>query len=346
MKKDFYNQSFITLNITEKFDNQLRWKIGLGTQPCIRTRIDKRCTFCGFKDLEQPIPAHSVDEVFQTLLENMPSDPIKRLELYVSGSFFDDVEVSPNARLNIIKAFDKTNIPELLIESRPEFITAANLNALAEIIDPQRITVGIGVETMDNQARKPLLKGTTTKKISQSIQLIAEAGMNFQAYMLLKLPNTKSDQEAVSSFMKDVDILLKLTQNQSCTVTIAIQPTFVAHNTPFEKDFKQGTFRPVWLYTIALVLEKLLALKEKYPRMRFILGNENDNVEVMAIPSNYANAIDYKPCSCSKSMREMLYHVNESEQQLISVIQQLLHSSCMCKSLWDAEMFKEHLTGQ
>jgi|WetSurMetagenome_2_1015567.scaffolds.fasta_scaffold20348_4 radical SAM enzyme (TIGR01210 family) len=338
MSNHQYNEAFITLNVTEKFEGQLRWKIGLGTHPCIRTRIDKRCTFCGFKDLEQPIPANQVDTVFQTLLESSPLELVKRLELYVSGSFFDDVEVSPNARLNILRCFAQNSIPEILIESRPEFITAANLNALAETIDPQRITVGIGVETMDDQARKPLSKGTTTKKISQSIQLIAQTGMNFQAYMLLKLPNAKNDQEAVSSFMKDVDILLKLTQNQSCTVTIAIQPTFVAHNTPFEQDFKKSTFRPAWLYTIALVLKKLLALKEKYPRMRIILGNENDNVEVIAIPSNYTNAIDYKSCSCSKSMREMLYHVNESEEALVKTIQFILHSSCSCKAIWESEM--------
>lgn len=338
MKESIYNQSVITLNITEKFDNQLRWKIGLGTHPCIRTRIDKRCTFCGFKDLEQPIPANQVDTIFQTLLENSPPNSVKRLELYVSGSFFDDVEVSPEARLNIIRAFAKTDIPDILIESRPEFITMANLKALVEIIDPQRITIGIGVETLNDQARKPLLKGTTTKKISQSIQLIAQMGMNFQAYMLLKLPQAHNDVEAVCNFMDDVQTLLKIIENQSVTFTVAIQPTFVAKNTTFEQDFKQQTFRPVWLYTIALTLQKLLSLKSKYPRINIILGNEKDNVDVIAIPSNYTHSTEYQPCTCSQSLREMLYHVNDSEEELIKTTQFILNYSCSCKEIWKAEM--------
>jgi len=332
------DKTYITLDLMEKFDGQLRWKIGLGTHPCIRTRVDKRCTFCGFTDLPHPLPANKVDTVFQTLLQRTPLDSVKRLELYVSGSFFDDVEVAPESRLAILRSFCQTPISEILIESRPEFITAANLNALTEVIEPHRITVGIGVETMNDEARKPLSKGTTTKKIVQSIQLIAQAGMNFQAYFLLKLPGAKNDQEAVQHFMKDVQTLLDLTQDQMCTITVALQPTFVAHNTAFVQDFEQGMFRPVWLYTIALVLQKLLRLKADYPRMQIILGNENDNVEVIAIPTNYADLATHQPCACSQSMRELLHHANESEQQLTSVIQQLLESPCACKLLWQKEM--------
>lgn len=333
-----HNQAYITLDTMEKFAGQLRWKVGLGTHPCIRTRVDKRCTFCGFRDLENPIPADEVGTVFQNLLKRTTIDSVKRLELYVSGSFFDDVEVSPQSRLAILRAFSDTHIPEILIESRPEFISATNLNALTEVVAPSRITVGMGVETMDDKVRKLLLKGTTTKKIIQGIQLIARTGMNFQAYLLLKPPGIKSDQEAVHSFMRDVQTLIKVTQDQACTLTIAVQPTFVARNTFVVLDFEQGQFRPVWLYTIALVLQKLLALKADNPQIRIILGNENDNVDVMALPANYTHPTAYQPCSCSQPMGKLLQHANDSEQSLKRVIHQLLKASCACKSLWQAEM--------
>lgn len=335
---DTHDKTYVTLDLMEKFDGQLRWKIGLGTQPCIRTRVDKRCTFCGFTDLQHPLPADKVDTVFQMLLQRTSLEAVKRLELYVSGSFFDDVEVTPASRLAILRTFRHSPISEILIESRPEFITAPRLNALTEVIEPHRVTVGIGVETMNDEVRKPLSKGTTTKKIVQSIQLIARAGMNFQAYFLLKPPGVSSDQAAVRRFLNDVQMLLDLTQDQQCTITIALQPTFVAHHTVFADDFKRGIFRPVWLYTIALVLQRLLLLKADHPRMRIILGNENDNVEVMAVPMNYANLTTYQPCSCSQPMREMLHHANESELQLIRATQQLLQSPCACRALWQKEM--------
>ncbi len=332
------NPTYITLNTMEKFAGQLRWKVGLGTLPCIRTRVDKRCTFCGFKDLENPLPADEVDTVFQNLLKRTTTDTVNRLELYVSGSFFDDVEVSPKSRLAILRTFSDTQIPEILIESRPEFIHATYLNALTTVVEPGRVTVGIGVETMDDKTRKPLLKGTTTKKIIQSIRLIAETGMNFQAYLLLKPPRVRSDREAVHGFMRDVQTLIDVTQDQACTLTIAVQPTFVAHNTVLVPDFEQGQFRPVWLYTIALVLQKLQAMKAENPRLRIILGNENDNVDVIALPANYTHPTAYQPCPCSPQIREHLQHANESEQDLERVLHQLLKTSCACQSLWQAEM--------
>lgn len=332
------NPTYVTLNTMEKFAGQLRWKVGLGTHPCVRTRVDKRCTFCGFKDLENPLPADEVNTVFQNLLKCTTIDSVNRLELYVSGSFLDDVEVSPKSRLAVLRAFSDTQIPEILIESRPEFIHQVNLNALTTVIEPSRVTIGIGVETMDDKARKPLLKGITTKKIIQSIQLIAKTGMNFQAYLLLKLPCVRSDREAVRHFMRDVQTLIDVTQDQACTLTIAVQPTFVARNTVTVPDFEHGKFRPVWLYTIALVLQKLWVLKAKNPQLRIILGNENDNVDVISLPSNYTHPTAYQPCSCSPKLRKLLQQVNESEQSLEIVIGQLLKNSCACQSLWQAEM--------
>lgn len=330
-------KKYITFDYREPFLTTSRWKLAIGTNPCVRTRLNKKCTFCGFVDLPTPLPADQIAQIFEKTLEDHSIDEICRLELFMSGSFFDDVEVSAQSRQTIFEMLNNTPISEILIESRPEFLDHDKLKLLTKVIDPSRIAIAIGVETMSDQNRRYLSKGMPTKKILQGIENISKLGMTFQAYLLLKLPHFSDDKQAITGFLQDVQSLLQFTRKQPVNLIIAVQPLFIAHNTVAINLFKQGVLRPPWLYTIAFVLKCLKKL-QKNDSFRIILGNEHDNIDLVAIPQNYTNPLHYEVCACSRAAKTQLHHINESTYSFDSIVESVLQISCHCQKLWYQEI--------
>lgn len=338
MNSYYYDyKKYITFDYREPFLTASRWKLAIGTNPCVRARLNKKCTFCGFVDLPAPLPANQVAQVFEKTLEDHSIGEICRLELFMSGSFFDDVEVSAQSRQTIFEMLNHTPISEILIESRPEFLDHDKLKSLTKAIDPSRIAIAIGIETMGDQHRKYLSKGMPTKKILQGIENISQCGMTFQAYLLLKLPHFVNDKQAITVFIQDVQLLLQFAQKHAVNLIVAVQPLFIAHNTVAINLFKQDKLRPPWLYTIAFVLKCLQTLQHSYP-FRIILGNEHDNIDLVAISQNYIHSLHYEVCACSHVAKIQLQHVNESAYSLDSIVESVLQPSCHCHKLWQQEI--------
>ncbi len=329
-----HNNGFITIDRKERFSNGLRWKLGINTNPCIQLRNGNRCIYCGFLTYSNPVSPSRVGEIFNEAFGSSDLSDIHRLELYVSGSFFDNDEVSFDSRLEIIKSISNSGIKEVVLESRPEFITEENLEPLANIIDPKKITIAVGVETMDDGLRYKLSKGFSTKNVVESLGRIARAGMNFQAYLLLNPPTINNDRKAVIDIINSSRELISLAKKLDCKLILAIQPFFVARNSIVAKDVpKKNSIRPPWLYTIALTLRLLDAIRiREKSNLRVILGNENDNVDPVLIPSNYTSKKDI--CPCTEKARKHLYETNISQKRRKEGVRRVLESTCDCKRIW------------
>jgi len=328
----------ITINRTERYSSGLRWKLGLNTNPCIQLRRGSRCVYCGFLNYTDPIPPYQVGNAFEEVLKHSDLSGLRRLELYVSGSFFDDDEVSPSARLEIVKSISHTDISEVLLESRPEFITATNLQSLAGIISPNRLTIAVGVETMNDDLRNSLSKGFSTQDVVRSLHTIGQAGMSFQAYLLLNPPSVNNDREALLDVINSSKEIIQITKAVNCNLTLAIQPFFLASNSIVADDpIQKDSIKPPWLYTIALTLKLLNVITENNrARPHILLGNENDNVDDIHAPSNYST--DGGVCSCSEEIRYHLREVNVSRDKLEETVQKVLDFPCNCRHVWAKEI--------
>ncbi len=325
----------------------MRWKLGIDTTPCIRSRKGKRCSFCGFLNRHGQVSPLQVGQVFNSVFLNRNLRNIDRIELYVSGSFFDDEEVSFNSRLEIIESIRESGIEEVVLESRPEFTTKENLQALANAIDPGRITIAVGVETTDDNLRRRLSKDFSMKDLTVTVDRIARAGMNFQAYLLLKPPAIINDREAVVDVIQSSRTIIGLTRRMNCPLTLAIQPFFLARNSVVAQEGLKGDhIRPPWLYTVALTVKLLDAMRARDSMCcRVILGNEVDNVDIVLASSNYSG--DGGVCSCSEGIRELLREINISRDKLEESVDSVLASQCRCKTAWQREigpMFGESLS--
>ena len=331
----------ITINKKEVYFDGLRWKLGINTNPCIQLRKGGRCTYCGFRNYPNLVPPENVGQVLEEILRNNDLTDVHRLELYVSGSFFDDDEVSFNSRLEVVRSVERSQIKEVLLESRPEFITGENLNPLVDIIDGRRITIGIGVETMDATVRNKLSKGFSTKDLTKSLSRIAQSGMNFQAYLLLNPPVINNDRDAVIDIVNSSTKIMSLTNKLNCPLVLAIQPFFLAGNSTIAQDpLQKDRVRPPWLYTVALTLRLLDNMRAKDKSgFSLVLGNEVDNVDTILLPSNYTGHGNV--CSCTERTRKYLREVNISRQKLREGVDMVLGSQCHCKIVWQNEIGRE-----
>jgi len=337
---------YITINTRERYGQGLRWKLGINTTPCIQSRKGKRCVFCGFLNHQGPVSPLEVGPTFNEVFRNGNRYDIHRVEIYVSGSFFDNEEVSFDSRLEIIESIKDTDIKEVVLESRPEFVTVENLQALASLIDPERITIAVGVETTDDTLRSRLSKNVSLKDLTASISRIARAGMNFQAYLLLNPPAINNDNEAVVDVIRSSKKLISLTKGMNCPLTLAIQPFFLARDSIAAQEVLQGDhIRPPWLYTVALTVKLLDVLRSSDGfNFHIILGNEIDNVDIVLAPSNYTS--DGSVCTCSEETRKLLREINISRDKLEESVGRVLGSQCRCKTAWQNEIgskFGEHL---
>jgi radical SAM enzyme (TIGR01210 family) len=316
----------------------MRWKLGINTTPCVQSRNGNRCLFCGFLNHHSPVSPREVGQVFCDAFRGGDPHNIHRLELYVSGSFFDDEEVSPGSRLEIAKCVAETEIPEVVLESRPEFMTEEGLRSLACVIDPRRVTIAVGVETTDDGVRGELAKGFSLADLVTSMGLVAGAGMNFQAYLLLNPPAINNDREAIIDVVRSAAEVIGLTRATNCPLVLAIQPFFLAKNSLAAEDpLASGHIRPPWLYTVALTVKLLdIVRDEKGADFQIILGNEVDNVDTVLVPSNYASAGGI--CPCTEATREQLLEINVSNGRLKESVDRILGSRCHCRTLWQCEL--------
>lgn len=333
-----HSNDYMTINKKERYSHGFRWKLGINTNPCIQSRKGKRCVYCGFLNYRNPISPLEVGQVFNEVFKSSDLSDIHRLELYVSGSFFDDEEVSFDSRLEVVKSVKESEIKEVVLESRPEFITERNLESLVNIIDGKRITIAIGVETMDDKIRNKLSKGFSTKDLTTSLGRIAQAGMRVQAYLLLNPPAINNDKNAIIDIIGSSKEIINLASKMNCPLILALQPFFLAKNSIVAEDPSQeNPVRPPWLYTIALTLRLLDNIRSVMePNLHIILGNEIDNVDPVLVPSNYAS--DGNVCPCTRRIKKYLREVNISREKMLEIVHRILESPCSCKRIWESEI--------
>ena len=328
----------ITIDSVERYAHGLRWKLGISTNPCIQARRSTRCVYCGFRNHGNIVPPDAVGHVLRRALESRDLRAVRRLEIYVSGSFFDEQEVSEQSTDLIAQLIAGSTVNEVVLESRPEFVTEDRLRALAQRLDPSRVIVAVGVETMDDELRSRLGKNFSTDDVVRSIEAVAQAGMGFQAYLLLNPPLINDDRSAIVDVLTSSRRILRLTSRLQCKTILAVQPYFVAKESTIAERLSAGPPpRPPWLYTIALVLGLLDAIRgEGVSPFHIILGNEVDNVDTLRIPANYT--ADGGVCTCTDGVRQRLREVNISCNTMRERVQQVLAAPCECREAWEQQI--------
>jgi radical SAM enzyme (TIGR01210 family) len=123
---------------------------------------------------------------------------------------------------------------------------------------PQEVVIGLLSATPEILSRR-IRKGYTWEQFDAAARLLAGAGAGLVAYVLLKPINT-GEREVIEDSVVTARKVFALGHELKCAARVALEPCFVALQTPLYHAFEQGRYRPPWLWSLAEVVSRIAPL--------------------------------------------------------------------------------------
>ncbi len=232
------------------------------------------CTMCGYINdcAAEPhlIQAKDLIHQFMSALARFEDKEFKMVKIFTSGSFFDNGEVTLEAREKIVRTLNERNIKNLIIESRPEFINAKILDEMTSGFNG-RLQIAIGLESCNDDILKYCInKGFYFEDYRAAVELSKDYGLSIKTYLLLK-PPLLSERDAIFDVVNSIRTLAK----NDMTDVISINPVNIQKFTVVEHLYTRLDYRPPWLWSVI----KALVLGHK------IISTSNKNIRLLSSPT-------------------------------------------------------------
>ncbi|MEM0372389.1 MAG: DUF5591 domain-containing protein [archaeon] len=144
-----------------------------------------KCFACGWGKLEAPVN----EEEAKRKVEALELAGVERLKVFASGSFFDDAQFPRTFRRWFAKHLISNGVKELVIESRPEFVTQESISDFNGL----KLTVGIGLECADNGVLKKYNKGFTVEDFEKAAALLHKNNASVRTYLMVNMPFSSAE---------------------------------------------------------------------------------------------------------------------------------------------------------
>ncbi len=291
---------------------------------CAYARTSGGCTNCGFPrtfGTGKPVSAEDYHAQVGAALARIPAHvaaPVE-VDLYNSGSYFNPDEVPELAQSAMLAlAAARAEVASLLVESRPEYVTEARLERALSACRGKPLEVGIGLESANPDIlSRRIRKGYTWDHFVAAARLLAKTGAGLLAYVLLKPINT-GEREAIEDSVETARRIFALGHELKCPTRVALEPCFVAPQTPLYHAFEEGRYRPPWLWSLVEALSRIASLG------RVVVGLSDEGMNPLQTPHNCEH--------CTARFRQALAAFNQTHD--LEVLRAL---SCDCHKLWLAE---------
>ncbi len=241
------------------------------------------CTNCGFyKASTQGEPVADEDLVAQfEAAVGAPGalDGVGEVDVFNSGSFFADQEITPAVRAHVFGRLGRTRVRRVLVESRPEFVGREKLAAARELLPSQELEVGIGLESASDHVRDHLVhKGFGRAEFEQAVEALGVAGVRLLSYVLLK-PLGLSEREAIEDAVASARYVFEVARRSGVLARVALEPVFVAPGTELEKAFLAERYTPPGLWSVVEVVRRV------HPLGEVIVGLSDEGLEARRKPA-------------------------------------------------------------
>jgi radical SAM enzyme (TIGR01210 family) len=292
--------------------------IVLSSVGCAHARSDEGgCTMCSY--LLDGVNRNPTEEEFflqfQTAmkqLENLAA-PLS-VKIYTSGSFLDSDEIPPDARNQILQTISADDrIKEVVIESRPEYVTDEVLADVRGILRNRFVELGVGLESSSDFVRSICInKNFNLDSFRKSVTVSKRHNIGTRAYVLLK-PPFMTERSALLDAQKTVTDAISIG-----ATTISLNPINVQRNTLVETLWEKGKYRPPWLWSVVEVL-----------RHAYVAGRGSVNIVCDPVAAG-KNRGSHNCGKCDSSIIDAVRTF--SLKQDVRVFDNL---SCDCKNLWN-----------
>jgi radical SAM enzyme (TIGR01210 family) len=227
------------------------------------------------------------------------------VKIFTSGSFFNDDEIPKAVQDEILgELADKAE--KIIIETRPEFVTKEHLD---DLIGHNKIEVAMGLESAtDFVLEHSINKGFRAADYQKAAEVLNEMNIPIKTYLLVK-PPFLTEKEAIEDAVSSARFAAKYSK------TISFNPVNVQRYTIVERLWRNGEFRPPWLWSVIEVLRQ----SSKLGKLR-----------IMSSPTG--GGTKRGAHNCGKCDNEVLRIIEEfSLSQDVTYMEDL---DCECKEQW------------
>ena len=244
-------------------------------------------------------------------------DGVDSVAVFNGGSFLTDLEIPAETRAHLYRAFAQhPTSRHLMVESRPQFVTAKMLDEARAIIGTKSLMIGIGLESVNHHVRNKLLRkfiGWTD--FERALRTMRESGCKSLVYVFLGAPSL-TEREAYDDALRSIRTL-----NDMGVDEIALSCAFVPPGGKLAAWYETGTFRPPWLWTVARLIQDARA--NGWP---LSVGGFDDFPPPLAISQNCG--------SCDEGVLASIQRHRETGAFALDV-------SCDCHAKW-SELMSGH----
>lgn len=217
------------------------------------------CTMCSYiadSPLEKVSSSELID-IFENLMGRREIRPKTVVKIFVSGSFLNEAELPKEARDEILKRLNKEeNIEEVVVESRPEFVTEDVIKECCGLLPNKIFEVSIGLESSSDYIKKyKINKGFLNEDFERAINVIKslkrENKVTSKAYLFVK-PILTSEKEAI----EDAVASAKYAENVGVD-RISFCPATIHKGTLMELLWRRGSYKPPWIWSILEIIKRV-----------------------------------------------------------------------------------------
>lgn len=221
------------------------------------------CVFCNqnsITGISEVIDAEYTKDTIEAYLETINRTEETVIEVSFFGGSFTAIDINKQKRLlKVAREYKEKGLIDFIrLSTRPDYIDDFILTNLKEYkVD----IIELGVQSLDEEVLKRSARGHSEEHVRKASKLIHEYGFTLGHQVMLGLPG--------DTFEKDIKTALKVVEMKP--KICRIYPALVIKNTPMEKMYEQGIYKP---YTLEEAVE---ISKELYN-----IFTEN-NIEVIRI---------------------------------------------------------------
>ncbi|PID38761.1 MAG: hypothetical protein CSB49_03835 [Proteobacteria bacterium] len=282
------------------------------------------CRMCAFPLHAVPdgrIGADDLAAQLETTLDEIDwaGEGLSELDLFVSGSFFNDDEVPPAARQHAYRtARELPGLKKLLVESRPEYISEERLFEARRLLGDQTgLEVAIGLESASSYVRDTIInKGYGLEEFEQALRALGPVPRaSVLVYVFLKPPGLDEAAALDDAVATCRYVWGKGRELGVDEVTAAVQPAFVQEGGLLHELHGAGDYRPPWLWTVVELIRRVHGDGELQ------IGTADDSPPPIAIRGNCGG--------CDAAVEAAIARYNATQQ--LEVLDGL---ACACKERW------------
>ncbi len=280
------------------------------------------CSMCSYVSdcTLKPIESEDIIRIFNEHLEKFDLEKEDQIavKLFASGSFLNPYELPIEARNTILKTLaNMDNVSEIIVESRPEYVTENVLDEIFEIIGDKLFEVSIGLETSNDYTRlNKINKGFTKKDFEDAVKIIQNLRENknynlkVKSYVFVK-PILVSEKQAIDEAIETANYC-----NSIGVDRLSFCPATIHGGTLIEKLWRAGSYQPPWIWSCIEIINTV-----------------RKNLDIPALLDTSGFGSRRGPYNCKKCNKELKHKIIDS-----NLTQSIIEHDCDCKNQWLAEI--------